>query len=198
MGVEYNDLMPECAGKNFPDDQIASANLTKTNFIWWITGSRQKDGGYDFDTDVLIPAGSSPSGDLLDQPTWQTVNPLARIAPFRVLPVLLGFLRSIAILHAGIPQAVRDDPRYKLGYLVVTSYPGVDPTGTSDSLSGLQAAIDDGYANGLVTLFPTGTDQRTLSPSYRFSSYSLIDGVTNTTAERVKTATRRQTTSPGA
>lgn len=53
MGVEFNDLMPEMAGKKFPEDQIASADLTKTNFIWWITSNRQKDGGYGFDTDVL-------------------------------------------------------------------------------------------------------------------------------------------------
>jgi hypothetical protein len=53
MGVEFADLMPERAGKHFPDDQITSANLTKVNFIWWITSNRRKDGGFDFDTDVL-------------------------------------------------------------------------------------------------------------------------------------------------
>ncbi|MCX7050265.1 MAG: hypothetical protein NTX50_32870 [Candidatus Sumerlaeota bacterium] len=53
MGVEWQDLMPERAGKVFPDNQITSANLTKTNFIWWITSNRRKEGGYDFDTDVL-------------------------------------------------------------------------------------------------------------------------------------------------
>lgn len=105
------------------------------------------------------------------------MNPLARIAPFRVLPVLLGFLSSIANLHAGIPQAATDDPRDKLGYLVVTYYPGVDPPGTGDSLSGLQAAVDDAYANGLVTLFPTGT--YVISNTLRCRAFHLTTG-TNT------------------
>lgn len=53
MGVEYADLLPDRAGKRFPDDQIASANMTKTNFIWWIPTNRSRSGGYDFDPDVL-------------------------------------------------------------------------------------------------------------------------------------------------
>lgn len=58
---------------------------------------------------------------------------------------------------AAIPQSAKDDPRYKLGYLVVTHYPGVDTNGTGDSLAGLQSAVDDAYSNNLVALFPSGT-----------------------------------------
>ena len=69
MGVEWQDLMPERAGKHFPDDQIKSANLTKTNFIWWITSNRRKDGGYDFDTDVLDYLRAHPTAGI------STANP---------------------------------------------------------------------------------------------------------------------------
>jgi hypothetical protein len=56
--------MPDRAGKVFPDDQIASANLSKTNFIWWITANRRKDGGYDFDTDVLDYLRAHPNAGI--------------------------------------------------------------------------------------------------------------------------------------
>lgn len=74
-----------------------------------------------------------------------------------ILPLAAWFLSLVLPLHADIPQAAKDDPRYKLGYLVVTHYSGVDPTGANDSLSGLQAAVDDAYTSGRVTLFPSGT-----------------------------------------
>jgi hypothetical protein len=64
MGVEYADLLPDRAGPKFPDGQIASANLTKTNFIWWITSNRRKDGGYDFDTDVLNYLRANPGAGI--------------------------------------------------------------------------------------------------------------------------------------
>jgi hypothetical protein len=63
MGMEWQDLMPERAGEHFPDDQITSANLTKANFIWWIT-SKRKDGGYDFDTDVLNYLRAHPTAGI--------------------------------------------------------------------------------------------------------------------------------------
>ncbi|MFV2070716.1 MAG: hypothetical protein ACC645_27415, partial [Pirellulales bacterium] len=58
---------------------------------------------------------------------------------------------------AAIPQAAKDDSRYKLGYLVVTYYPGVSNDGTGDSLAGHQEAVNDAFGNGLVALFPSGT-----------------------------------------
>lgn len=100
-----------------------------------------------------------------------------RSTRLRFRTLLLCFLSGLAILHAGIPQAAKDDPRYKLGYLVVTYYPRVDPTGAEDSLSGLQAAVDDAYANGLVTLFPTGI--YVISNTLRCRAFHLTTG-TNT------------------
>ena len=60
-------------------------------------------------------------------------------------------------LRAEIPDAAKQDPRFALGYVVVTHYPGVRPDGTGDSTSGLQAAISDAYDNHLTVLFPAGT-----------------------------------------
>ena len=57
---------------------------------------------------------------------------------------------------AEIPRAAREDPRFALGYLVVTHYPGVRSDGTGDCTCGLQQAIDDAYANRLAVLFPPG------------------------------------------
>lgn len=80
-----------------------------------------------------------------------------------ICPSSVHFAAAIALAGlsvsstAAIPQAAKDDPRYKLGYLVVTHYPGVDTNGVADSLAGLQAAVNDAYANGLVTLFPSGS-----------------------------------------
>lgn len=72
MGVEYADLMPERAGKHFPDDQIISANLTKANFIWWITSNRRKDGGYDFDSDVLNYLRAHPTAGITSKCPFAT------------------------------------------------------------------------------------------------------------------------------
>lgn len=62
-------------------------------------------------------------------------------------------------VSAAIPQAAIEDPRFKLGYLVVTYYAGVDTNGVGDSLPGLQEAVNDAYTNNLVALFPAGTYQ---------------------------------------
>lgn len=73
-----------------------------------------------------------------------------------ILSVLLSFLFHTSI-KAAIPTAAMEDPRYALGYLVVTHYPGVDSTGVSDSHFGIQQAITDAFKNNLVLLFPSGT-----------------------------------------
>jgi len=64
-----------------------------------------------------------------------------------------------AIISATIPQAAKEDPRYDLGYLVVTYYDGVNPDGTGDSAPGIQEAIYDAFDNKLVVLFPPGVYQ---------------------------------------
>ena len=61
-----------------------------------------------------------------------------------------------AIDDSGMPQAAKNDPRFKLGYLVVTHYEGVSNDGTGDSTAGIQQAIDDALANHLVVYFPVG------------------------------------------
>ena len=73
---------------------------------------------------------------------------------------LCGFFLALlpALIAKGeIPQTVREDPRYALGYVVVTHYPGVRADGQGDSTTGIQAAIEDAYANHLAVLFPAGT-----------------------------------------
>ncbi|HEY4058599.1 MAG TPA: sugar-binding protein, partial [Kofleriaceae bacterium] len=43
------------------------------------------------------------------------------------------------------------------GFLDATLYPGVDPTGATDSRGGLQAAIDDGFTYAIPVYLPAGT-----------------------------------------
>jgi hypothetical protein len=57
-------LMAERTGPKFPDNQVESANLCQANFIWWITANRRKDGGYDFDTDVLNYLRAHPNAGI--------------------------------------------------------------------------------------------------------------------------------------
>ncbi|MBT7162939.1 MAG: hypothetical protein HN904_09180, partial [Victivallales bacterium] len=74
--------------------------------------------------------------------------------------VLCGSLLALLpapIVKGEIPEAARQDPRHALGYVVVTHYPGVRPDGQGDSTTGIQAAIEDAYANHLAVLFPAGT-----------------------------------------
>ncbi|MEI6075896.1 MAG: glycosyl hydrolase family 28-related protein, partial [Verrucomicrobiota bacterium] len=83
---------------------------------------------------------------------------------------------SQVILHlakpsaGSIPAAALNDPRYGLGYLVVTYYPGVTNDGTGDCRAGIQAALDHAFlANynfqstgtnrALAVFFPPGTYQ---------------------------------------
>ena len=69
-----------------------------------------------------------------------------------------------------IPDAALNDPRYGLGYLVVTYYPGVTNNGTGDCRAGIQNALDhvfaankefQDYGTGrpLALFFPPGTYQ---------------------------------------
>lgn len=69
------------------------------------------------------------------------------------------FFLYTQLINAAIPQSAKDDPRYALGYLVVSHYPGVNPDGTGDSRAGIQQAIDDAMDNQLVVFFPPGTYQ---------------------------------------
>ncbi|MDO8542157.1 MAG: DUF1349 domain-containing protein [Opitutaceae bacterium] len=75
----------------------------------------------------------------------------------RLLLIITALFTSVAPARATIPAAAIADPRYALGYLVVTYYSGVDPTGTTDSRAGIQQAIDDAKINYLAVFFPAGT-----------------------------------------
>ncbi|MBN1674872.1 MAG: hypothetical protein JXR37_27760 [Kiritimatiellae bacterium] len=71
--------------------------------------------------------------------------------------VLVGVHVLSVAARAEVPAAATRDPRFALGYLVATRYPGVDPTGAEDSTAGLQAAIEDAYAQRVTLLIPSGT-----------------------------------------
>jgi hypothetical protein len=73
-----------------------------------------------------------------------------------LLAILFALLPVLSVV-AEIPQAAKDDPRYALGYVVVSHYPGVRSDGTGDSTTGIQSAIRDAYKNHLAVLFPAGT-----------------------------------------
>jgi hypothetical protein len=85
------------------------------------------------------------------------INLFKRPAFRFILLILLIFSQFGA--KAAIPLSAKNDPRFELGYLVVTHYEGVYPDGTGDSYAGIQQAINDAYDNKLVVLFPTGTYQ---------------------------------------
>src|ERR1700761_6122265 len=79
----------------------------------------------------------------------------------RYLPLLLGGVLSWLAadpVQATIPTAALADPRYSIGYLVVTNYPGVVPDGVTDCTIGLQTAINDAYSNNLL-FEKTGTNR---------------------------------------
>lgn len=78
--------------------------------------------------------------------------------------ILFGNFLSVIILMpyeliSAIPQSAQDDPRFAMGYLVVTYYDGVNPDGTGDSGPGIQEAIYDAFDNDLVVFFPPGVYQ---------------------------------------
>ena len=64
---------------------------------------------------------------------------------------------GLSVARAEIPAAAKADPRFALGYVVVTHYPGVRADGTGDATAGIQAAIEDAYDERLAVLFPGGT-----------------------------------------
>jgi len=64
---------------------------------------------------------------------------------------------GLSVARAEIPAAAKADPRFALGYVVVTHYPGVRADGTGDATAGIQAAIEDAYNERLAVLFPAGT-----------------------------------------
>lgn len=64
-------------------------------------------------------------------------------------------------VFAAIPPSAMADSRFKLGYLVVTYYPGVMNDATGDATAGINEAIVDAFNNNLVVFFPEGTYQVT-------------------------------------
>jgi hypothetical protein len=71
------------------------------------------------------------------------------------LALCLCLWRSVAA--APPPEVDPNDPHYLAGYLNVTLFSGVDPTGKTDSTAGLQSAIDSARDHGLAAFFPAGT-----------------------------------------
>jgi hypothetical protein len=93
-------------------------------------------------------------------------------APRRNVSLLCASLMIVLAgtipVRAAIPAAALADPRYGLGYVVVTYYPGVTTNGTGDCTAGIQAALNDTYSQnknfdgsrtnrGLAVFFPPGT-----------------------------------------
>jgi len=73
-------------------------------------------------------------------------------------PPWIALIALLALpLRAELPPGAKADPRFALGYVVATHYPGVRADGTGDSTAGLQAAINDAYDNHLALLLPPGT-----------------------------------------
>lgn len=82
-----------------------------------------------------------------------------------------AFVISATSIRAEIPDTAKQDPRFKLGYLVVTAYPGVKNDGTGDSTKGIQQAIVDAFDNDLTVLFPQG--EYLISDSLKCYKYQL-------------------------
>ena len=61
------------------------------------------------------------------------------------------------LLYAEIPDAVKNDPLFKLGYLNVNGYPGVKNNGSGDCAPGIQQAIHDACEYKMAVFFPLGT-----------------------------------------
>jgi len=74
----------------------------------------------------------------------------------RWLACVLVLVGCLSEATAAVPERARKDPRYALGYVVVTHYPGVRGDGTGDSTAGIQSAINDAYVNRMAVLFPPG------------------------------------------
>ena len=79
----------------------------------------------------------------------QRNTPLAALPNRPGLALLMVFVLlalATASLRATIPAAAKADPRFGLGYLVVTYYPGVTTNDSGDCTAGIQAAINDASA----------------------------------------------------
>lgn len=87
----------------------------------------------------------------------KTIEILLKQMKIKIILISLVSLLFLTKSFAVIPEEAINDSRYSLGYLVVTHYSGVDPTGITDSRAGIQQAIDDAYDNQLVVFFPSGT-----------------------------------------
>lgn len=85
---------------------------------------------------------------------------------------------------AAIPEAAQHDPRFKLGYLVVTHYPDVKNDGTGDSTAGIQQAIADAYEQNMTVLFPAG--EYVISDSLKCYKYQLWSASRAATADKAK------------
>lgn len=73
MGVEWKDYLPFDYGVTFPNDQIASANASKTNFIWWLTANRTAEGGKGFN-DVVNYLKNYPDAGITKEYPYPTTN----------------------------------------------------------------------------------------------------------------------------
>ena len=98
----------------------------------------------------------------------QRNTPLAALPKRPGLALLMVFVLlalAAASLRAAIPAAAKADPRFGLGYLVVTYYPGVTTNGTGDCTAGIQAAINDAFANNAAfAICPFGNSPPTSIP----------------------------------
>lgn len=105
----------------------------------------------------------------------------------RLAVVLILLFGAAANALAEIPEAARSDPRFAMGYLVVTHYPGVTNDGTGDSTAGLQQAIDDASRERMTVLFPSG--EYLISDSLKCYKYQLWSEARAATAVKPKHAT---------
>jgi len=88
----------------------------------------------------------------------RTFARVSRAGRSPLFPATVGLaLCLLTGVRAAIPTAAKSDPRYKLGYLVVTHYAGVRSDGTGDATAGIQQAIEDACGAHLAVLFPAGT-----------------------------------------
>ena len=87
-------------------------------------------------------------------PNHSAANARQRNTPLAALPKRPGLALLVvfvllalapASLRAAIPAAAKADPRYGLGYLVVTYYTGVNTNGTGDCRAGINDALRDAW-----------------------------------------------------
>lgn len=104
--------------------------------------------------------------------------------------VMVGIAMAAAMACAAmaeIPETAKQDPRFKLGYLVVTAYPGVSNDGSVDSTAGIQQAIEDARQNEMTVLIPAG--EYLVSDTLRCFNWQVWNADKAVTAEKTKQAT---------